>query len=180
MKPQRLQIDFVQRRRVHSKAGMAMLAVALLAAGGALYQLADVAALNARMASTLQAVEARRGAPASLAKASAKPNARELARTRAVRQVSQRLTTPWAELLDSLESAPSRSVAILSIEPSVSKHSVRITAEAKTSADMLGYLTALQQEPRLSSAVLVSHQVQAQTPGTPVRFQVQAGWGMGE
>ena len=36
---------------------------------------------------------------------------------------------------------------------------------------------ALQHDPRLSSVVLVSHQVQAQAPGTPIRFQVQAQWG---
>jgi hypothetical protein len=42
---------------------------------------------------------------------------------------------------------------------------------------MLSYLGALQRDDRLNTVVLVSHQVQAQTPGTPVRFQVQAGWG---
>jgi len=105
------------------------------------------------------------------------PDATEAARTRFIRQVSQSLMTPWADLLESLESVPAPSVAVLSIEPSVSKRSIRITAEARTPQDMVAYLGALARDPRLSSVVLASHQVQVQAPGTPIRFQVRAAWG---
>jgi Tfp pilus assembly protein PilN len=102
-----------------------------------------------------------------------------VARTRAVRQVAQKLVTPWSDLLDSLETPPRQGIALLSIEPSVGKHSVRLTAEARTLPDMLGYLAALQKDTRLSAVILVSHQMQPEVPGAPVRFQIQAGWGAG-
>jgi Tfp pilus assembly protein PilN len=101
----------------------------------------------------------------------------EQARLRAVRKVTYGLVTPWADLLDTLESVPHQSVALLSVEPSVSKRSIRVTAEARNADDMLAYWSALQQDSRLTAVVLVSHQVQQQAPGTPVRFQLQAGWG---
>jgi Tfp pilus assembly protein PilN len=44
---------------------------------------------------------------------------------------------------------------------------------------MLAYLRSLQADSRLSNVLLVSHQVQAQAPGTPLRFQLEAHWGDG-
>jgi hypothetical protein len=40
---------------------------------------------------------------------------------------------------------------------------------------MLDFLEALRAQD-LREVVLVSHQVQAQTPGTPLRFQARAVW----
>lgn len=177
MRTQRLHLEFAPNPRRGSRWAVLM----LLVVGGALIagavELANVAAGHARLADTLAAVEARRGANKVSTGKPAKPDPTELARARVVRQVSQNLMTPWADLLESLESVPIHTVAVLSIEPSVSKRSIRITAESKSSQDMLAYLGALQREPRLSSVVLVSHQVQAQAPGAPVRFQIQAAWG---
>ena len=42
---------------------------------------------------------------------------------------------------------------------------------------MLDYVAALQADRRLSQVVLVSHQVQTQAVGKPVRFQMQSAWG---
>jgi hypothetical protein len=52
---------------------------------------------------------------------------------------------------------------------------VRFTAEAKNSRAMLDFLEALRTQP-LREVVLVSHQVQTQTSGTPIRFQARARW----
>jgi hypothetical protein len=153
----------------------AVAAGALVLAGIELFHLV---AGNARLADTLAGIEARREALAKGPAPAVKADPAELGRSRAIRLVSQKLTTPWGDLLESLESVPVPTVAVLSIEPSVSKRSIRITAEARSPQDMLAYLGALQQEPRLSNAVLVSHQVQLQAPGTPVRFQMQANWGV--
>ena len=53
---------------------------------------------------------------------------------------------------------------------------VSATAEAKNSAAMLDYLQGLQSSKEFSNVWLTSHLVQAQTPGTPVRFIVQLKW----
>lgn len=111
--------------------------------------------------------------PASPAR-SADP--RQVARERALRDITRGLATPWGDLFAALEAAPTQSVALLAIEPTVANRSVRLTAEARDSKAMLAYLAALQKDFRLTHVVLVSHQVQAQTPGTPVRFLIQALW----
>jgi Tfp pilus assembly protein PilN len=177
MKIHRLNLDFAPNPRRVPRAGALMLFVAgsVLVAGA--LELSTVVAANTRLADTLAAVDARRGAAAEVSGKTIAPDPGEAARVRAVRQVSQNLMTPWADLLESLESVPVQTVAVLSIEPSVSKHTIRITAEARTAPDMLAYLGALQREPRLSSVVLMSHQVQVQAPGAPVRFQLRATWG---
>jgi hypothetical protein len=78
--------------------------------------------------------------------------------------------------LTALEKAPSN-VALLAVEPSAAKRSLSLTAEAANSAQMLNYIQALQGDNHLSDVILVSHQVQLQAPGAPIRFQVRANWG---
>jgi Tfp pilus assembly protein PilN len=107
----------------------------------------------------------------------AKPDPAYLARVKSAQQVAKSLTAPWAGLLDAIESAPQQSVALLAVEPSSAKQSFRLTAEARDAHAMLAYLEALQNDRRLTSVVLVSHQVQVQAIGKPIRFQLQAGWG---
>lgn len=178
MKTQRLHLEFAPNARRVSRLGVMLLIIsgAMLAAVAA--QLGDLLAGNARLADTLAAVDARLRPANDRTTRTAAPDLGEVARVRAARQVAQNLMTPWADLLDALESAPMQNVAVLSIEPSVAKHSVRLTAEARNAQVMLAYLGALQREPRLSSVVLASHQVQTQASGTPVRFQIQATWGV--
>ncbi len=111
------------------------------------------------------------------APSAAKPDLAEVARMRSVRQIAQTLATPWSDLIASLEEAPQQSVALIAVEPSASKQSLRLTAEARDATAMLAYVAALQADPRLTAVMLVSHQVQSQAPGTPIRFKVQATWG---
>jgi hypothetical protein len=66
-------------------------------------------------------------------------------------------------------------VALLAVEPASNRNEVRFAGEAKTSEALFDYLDALRGE-TLREVTLVSHQVQAQTPGTPIRFQGQALW----
>lgn len=177
MKKNRIRIDFASgARRVAWQAflfpGLAFMALAV----GSL-EIEKVLTSHAELAEQLASLETRRpsGAPAALR--STPSSKGELTQTRAIRQVAQKLVTPWSDLLQSLESTPSRAVALLAVEPSASKRTLRLTAEARTLPDMLAYLGALQRDARLSSVVLVSHQIQTQVPGSPVRFQIQAHWG---
>jgi Tfp pilus assembly protein PilN len=177
MKTTRLRLEFAPNSRHVSWLGATMLLVSSIVFVAGAIQFGKVLAGNARQADTLAALDARHVAAAAGATRTIPPGPGEVARTQAVRLVAQNLMTPWADLL---ESPPNRSVALLSVEPSVTKHSIRLTAEARNPQDMLAYLDALQRDTRLSTVVLVSHQVQAQSPGSPVRFQIQAGWGVGQ
>jgi Tfp pilus assembly protein PilN len=175
MKTEALHIDFAPGARRVSWTGRWLLAagIAVLALG--LAQGSRLLGQRVQAQAALAEVEARR--TAGTATPPAKPDARQVALLRATRQVAGSLTTPWARLLASLGASSGREVALLSVEPSVARRSVRLTAEARDATEMLAWLAALQHDPRLSSVVLVSHQVQLQAPGTPIRFQVQAQWG---
>jgi hypothetical protein len=105
----------------------------------------------------------------------APPSAADPRATKAAAGVARELQVPWAQMLASLEAVPSRDVALLGVEPSTARHNMRITAEARTVDAMLDFLEAMRSD-SFPEVLLTSHQVQAQTPGTPIRFVLQARW----
>ena len=176
MTPPRMRLEFAPAARRMAGSGVAWLALsmALLIAVGAQWTLAWFD--NARQARAIAEAQGRPTASPAVAPRAARADPAELARVQLVRQTSQSLATPWADLLAALEAAPA-TVALLSIEPSAAKRSVALTAEAADAKGMIDYLRALQADSRLSEVVLVSHQLLVQAPGAPLRFQVQARWG---
>jgi len=176
MKTDLLRIDFAPGARRVRGGVWTLLAGAAFALALAAAQVASLQSERAdAQSSSRRLADARGGAPAAAPRQ--KNDAHQLALAREVRQVTGQLLTPWAALLSSLGAVPTSDVALLAVEPSVARHAVRLTAEARDAGAMLGYVGALQRDPRLSSVVLVSHQLQSQAPGTPLRFQVQADWG---
>jgi len=174
MRPPTLRLEFAPRARRRLGASDALLALSALLLGAALLPLGLVWSDRDQQLRALEALDAK-GTPAARARGPVDPA--EAARSKLALQVAHHLVTPWGDLLNTLESARTESVALLAMEPSVSKRSIRLTAEARGTEEMLAYLGTLQRDPRLSAVVLMSHQVQLQAPGTPVRFQIQAGWG---
>jgi Tfp pilus assembly protein PilN len=176
MRSPRLRIDFAPGARRGPRAGRWLLATGLALLALVAAECTRLLAEHARAAASLQATEARRAAAQAPAPTT-RPEARQVAMMRATRQVESDLATPWSALLSALGSTSARDVALLGVEPSAAKRSVRLTVEARDADAMLAYLAELQRDGRLSSVVLVSHQLQAQAPGSPIRFQVQAQWG---
>jgi Tfp pilus assembly protein PilN len=124
----------------------------------------------------LEALATRRASSDQLLSTPARPDPAYVARVKAASQVAKNLTMPWSDLLAALESAPQESVALMAVEPSSAKKVFRLTAEARDAKAMLAYVDALRKDRRLDGVVLVSHQLQVQAPGRPIRFQLQAGW----
>jgi hypothetical protein len=176
MKIQRIEIDFAAQAGPTQHRGRLLLGlgVVVAAAAGIFWGGAWSAQRDAER--ELAAIDARQ-AGASRAERPVALSPAEVARDRAAQQVARELQTPWAELLAAFEAAPRQAVALLAIEPSTAQQAVRITAEAKDPEAMLAYLGALQTDARLRRVVLLTHQIQEQAAGTPVRFQIQAGWG---
>lgn len=178
MKAPALRLEFAPGARQRSRFGVALLVgagVILLAVA-----VAFASAWSQRRADRLALTElaARQGQAARPIAPPAKPDSAYLAKVKSVQRAAKSLTAPWPDLFDAIESAPQQSVALLSMEPSTARHAMRLTAEARDPQAMLAYLAALQTDRRLASAVLVSHEVQAQAPGRPIRFQVLARWGV--
>ncbi len=174
MKSPRLVLDFAPGAKRRDWRGVSALVASVCVFGAVGYRVSDVLALRAHDAQALAELEASAHRPPP---AATQPTDRgELLRVNAARKVAQNLMTPWAQLLASLETAPTRTIALISVEPSVSQRTLHLTAEARNAGDMLDYLAALQHDARLSEAVLLSHEVQ-KSPGAPVRFRIEATWG---
>src|SRR5271169_6864724 len=167
-KAARLDLDFSPARRTRP-VGWLLLVGGLAAATLAAVQFQSAEAARMALATELNSANGRLGNTGQASRAGPPLDPRV---SKAANQVARELQVPWAELLAALESVPTPEVALLGVEPSATRHVVRITAEAKNSGAMLDYLQDLQGR-HFSDVWLTSHQIQLQTPGTPVRFVVQ-------
>jgi Tfp pilus assembly protein PilN len=86
------------------------------------------------------------------------------------------LNLPWRELQDAVAAATPRSVALVAMEPDPRKLVLKITAETKTSDDMVAYVAELKQQEMFSGVVLTRHEINEQDPNRPLRFQLEAVW----
>jgi hypothetical protein len=93
--------------------------------------------------------------------------------------IARELGTPWTAVLADLEGASvaeAHEVAVLSVEPDHEKHRVRISGEARTLPEVLGYLHRLQASRSLRYPMLDSHETVAEDKEHPVRFSMSADW----
>jgi hypothetical protein len=168
----RLDLDFSPARR-NGLGGWLLLAVGVVAALLAGVQFQSAEAARMARATELNSVSGHVAGPKDPVRAGPPVDPRA---SKAANQIARELQMPWAEMLAALEAIPAPEVALLGVEPSALRRVVRITAEAKNSGAMLDYLQALQGGRDFSNVWLKSHLVQAQTPGTPVRFIVELKW----
>ncbi len=169
-----LHLEFAPRARRIPVTSAVLLLVCAVILGLCLLALSRSLSAHAAQSQLLATAGQQRG-PATTPRPT-KLDPQELARAQFVRKTTRNMATPWADLLAALEATPAN-VALLSVEPSASKRSVTLTAEAASATQMLAYLHTLQMDSRLHDMVLVSHQLQAQAPGAPLRFQLEGQWG---
>lgn len=96
---------------------------------------------------------------------------------RAVNEAVMQLNLPWRELFEAVRAATPGSVALLALEPDAKRRTLRITAEARTSDDMLAYVARMQEQSWFGSVMLSRHEIAEQDPNRPLRFQLVAQWG---
>lgn len=118
--------------------------------------------------------QARTPAPAPVAVAARTrvPEAQAAAVNAAVLQ----LNLPWRALHDAVQAGTPANIALLALEPDAKKNTVRITAEARSSDDMIAYVEQLQKVDWFSTVILARHEVNEQDPNRPIRFQLDAQW----
>ncbi len=93
--------------------------------------------------------------------------------------IGRELSVPWSALLAELEVASRDSastIALLQVEPDPAKHTVRITAEARSLPDALSYLERLQQSKMLRYPMLESHERRKDDAEHPFRIKLAAEW----
>ena len=176
----RVRLDFappsVARSLFHTRpAAWALTVCALLLclAGAALggQMLASKRAVDAQLA----ALRVRASAPAAAPVQAAGP-AISATQAAAVNGAVLQLNLPWRALHDAIGAATPRSIALLALEPDARKRTMRITAEAKTSDDMIAYVEQLKQQELFAAVVLTRHEINDQDPNKPIRFQLDAQW----
>jgi Tfp pilus assembly protein PilN len=86
------------------------------------------------------------------------------------------LNLPWRELQDAVAAATPRGVALVAMEPDPRKQVLKITAETKTSDEMVAYVAELKQQESFSGVILTRHEINDQDPNRPLRFQLEATW----
>lgn len=175
-----LRIDFAPRgwrRTVHH------LHPAVLAAGVAGVLLCASAALGgwhvmelrrARELAVRQVEErqaAQRAKPVAVA-AVAIPEAQATFVNGAVMQ----LNLPWRDLQDAVAGATPPTVALLALEPDPRKRVLKLTAETKSSDDMIAYVEQLKEQELFSGVLLTRHEINEQDSNHPLRFQLEAHW----
>ncbi|MTV41569.1 hypothetical protein [Duganella radicis] len=86
------------------------------------------------------------------------------------------LNLPWRDLQDAVLAATPRTVALVAMEPDPRKRILKITAETKTSDDMVDYVAALKEQESFSGVILTRHEINDADPNRPLRFQLEATW----
>ena len=90
--------------------------------------------------------------------------------------VALELARPWDRTFAALEAVDQPGVALLAIDPDPRRDELRITAESKDMAGMLGYLDQLRTQPAFGGVALQQHEVRMDDPGRPIRFTLLAQW----
>jgi Tfp pilus assembly protein PilN len=98
------------------------------------------------------------------------------AQAAAVNATVLQLNLPWRTLHDAVQAGTPANIALLALEPDARKNTVRITAEAKSSDDMIAYVEQLQKSEWFSGVALARHEINEQDPNRPIRFQLDAQW----
>jgi hypothetical protein len=171
---QAIQLNFAGGRRGLSLAGGLLLALGVAAAVAVLLEYRAIgehrAGLELRLAALIRA-----NTPAT-SQRDATADARIAV---SAQQAAMDLATPWTLLLSELEQASKESqgqVALLGVEPDHGKHNVRISAEARTLSLALAYVQRLQSSRSIEYPMLDRHEIRADDPQHPVRFELSGEW----
>lgn len=88
----------------------------------------------------------------------------------------QKLNLPWRDLLNAVERATPKNIALLSLEPDAGKNTLVVVAEAANPQGMLDYVSQLKAQSLFVEVRLAMHEISKQDPFMPYRFQIEARW----
>lgn len=166
MRPQ-LQLDFVVPRRRPRALGIAVLVVSLVVAGGLVIKYREAQQRLHQLAAADALLSTAR--PATVI-----PRDKLDGEMKNAQATVRQLALPWAQLIDALERASTKDVALLHIQPDAQSRVLRVTASAPREQLMLEYLRRLGATGSFTEVHLMSHQVRQDDPQRPIQFSVQA------
>jgi Tfp pilus assembly protein PilN len=90
--------------------------------------------------------------------------------------IIQKMAVPWGALFQELESSAGKSVALLSMQPNLQSHQVRISGEARNLEAVFDYARRLGESKLLDQVYLTEHAVRNEQAQKPVVFSLTAQW----
>ncbi len=90
--------------------------------------------------------------------------------------ILDQINLPWETLFDSIESAATEQIALLSLQPNVSSRTLRISGEAKNMAELLDFVEALEREHVFENVHLLNYKIKQDNPHRPIIFLLTAAW----
>lgn len=177
-----LHLDYQQDRPLHW-AGQVLLALALAALALTVAYYLELSERAAGWEAKLEQAELRQGLRPSAGNSGGNSGGISVGRGQAglalevgrANEVVRQLTLPWEQLFHAVESAGSKHIALLALEPDTEKKLVKINGEAKNLAVLLNYISSLERQEVFGPVFLQSHQVQ-QGSERSVRFTLLAVW----
>lgn len=171
----RLKLDFAHPQGTVSTArrpyGVVLLAGALaLAAGLALHYRNlddDISTAEDRIARLKR--QARGVAAESLS-----PDVME--EVQSVNRAASRLTIPWENLFQAVESVSDKRIALLSLQPNFPKRELKISGEAEDFPAIRQYIERLEETRAVADVRIVSHEVVTRPNAMQIRFELFAKW----
>ncbi|MEO5658479.1 MAG: hypothetical protein ABIQ90_01600 [Polaromonas sp.] len=173
---QALHLDFLVSQQRHSKLGWFFLVVGVALAGWQLLAYSQMLQANSELRFELDSTLDRLNSHKQEVMRQPTLTPQERLAIAQARAATAQLNYPWDSLLHLMQDVQRPDIALLALEPKSQSGQIRLTAEAKDTSAMMSYLSSFQQSPLLHNALLTSHQLQMQQPGTPVKFQILAQW----
>jgi hypothetical protein len=164
-----LQLDFVRPRSRGRVLGLAVLSLSLVLAGGLVFKYREAQQRLHELDAVESLVSSSRPAPTV-------PRERLDSEIKIAQTTVRQLALPWGQLIDSLERASVKEVALLHIQPDAQTRVLRVTASAPREELMLEYLRRLGSTGNFTEVHLLSHQLREDEPNRPIQFAVQASF----
>ena len=98
------------------------------------------------------------------------------AQTASINAAVFQLNQPWRDLFSAMEDATPDTIALLAIESDAKRSFLKVSAEAKTSDDMVDYIKHLKKQMLFSGVVLTRHEINEKSSTYLLRFQFEAQW----
>ena len=90
--------------------------------------------------------------------------------------ILDQINLPWEALFDSIENAATEEIALLSLQPTVSSRTLRISGEAKNMSELLDFVEALERELTFENVHLLNYKIKQDNPHLPIVFLLTAAW----
>lgn len=169
---QSMHIDFVRPRSRISGLGWMILLVGIFSMAVAWL---DNLEAQEELSTAQQAVDRKTRLEKARNRLVEPPVSTELAKVS--ERAGKALAVPWGKAFNDLESLAIDGIALVSLEMNGSTSSIRVTGEAKTMEDVVGYMERLRGSPSLVSVELASHEARTTQGVRVIRFSADLAWG---